>query len=187
MSRIGAPFLLPRGGNAAGRQGRTAHRRSGTCLTAKGCDWPRNGLNRCMVGTALDWIGKPGPHAWQRETSLFSRWIWTPAETKKARFVVASSCVPRGVRGSPVASGCRSLFGIRRLAPPQGTTTAIPVHPWRPSSLLSGCPPTGTRPQARAKLGKAGDRDKGRHMQEKYARESEKKLLCKKADFSLAG
>jgi hypothetical protein len=36
-------------------------------------------------------------------------------------------------------------------------------------------------------MGKAGNRDKGRHMQEKYAPESEKKLLCKKADFSLAG
>ena len=38
-----------------------------------------------------------------RWTSLFSRRIWKPAETKKARSVVALSCVPRGVRGSPVS------------------------------------------------------------------------------------
>jgi len=82
------------------------------CLTATGCKSPRNGANRCMVRTALDWIGKPGPHTWQRETSLFSRWIWKPAETKKARFVVASSYVPRGVRGSPVAPAADRCSGL---------------------------------------------------------------------------
>lgn len=161
-------------------------------LTATGCISPRNGITRCMVGTALDWIGKPGPHAWQGETSLFSRWLWTPAETKKARFVVASSCVPRGVRGSPVASGCRSLFGIRwlRHLVPNHLKGPLPrslVHPWRPSSLLSGCPPTDTRPQARAKLGKRGDRVYGRHMQGKKSGWDQKIQGCVKIEIRVAG
>ena len=58
------------------------------------------------------------------------------------------------------ASGCRSLFGTRSSSEPGSCLRDI--HPpranpclWRLSGLLSGCPPTGTRPQARAKLGRA--------------------------------
>ena len=51
-----------------------------------------------------------------------------------------------------VASGCRSMrrscrTGDRRLR----------SHSGRLSGLLSGCPPTDTRPQARAKMSNAGD------------------------------
>ena len=50
------------------------------------------------------------------------------------------------------------MFGTR-LAPgslPRGypSPESEPFCPWRLSGLLSGCPPTGTRPQARAKLGR---------------------------------
>ena len=91
----------------------------------------------------LPWsgTGDPDPHARQRRTSLFGD-RQLSVVTKKARSVVALSRVPRGERGAPVfASGCRSRvqgsrFFLRRL-----------------SGLLSGCPPTDTRPQARAKLG----------------------------------
>src|SRR5918998_6370105 len=38
-----------------------------------------------------------------RWTSLFGVDLWRANETKKARSVVALSCVPRGVRGSPVS------------------------------------------------------------------------------------
>jgi hypothetical protein len=57
---------------------------------------------------------------------------------EKARSVVALSRVPRlaGFAGSPPAAG---FF-------------------WRLTGLLSGSPPTDTRPQARAKLGKPIDR-----------------------------
>lgn len=55
-------------------------------------------------------------------------------ETKKARYVVALSRVPHGERGSPVSSPATGL-------------------PRQLSGLLSGFLPTGTRQQARAKLG----------------------------------
>lgn len=81
---------------------------------------------------------------------------------QKSPSVVASSYVPRGERGSPVfppAAGCcrvRCRHPDRRLGAPARPASIL--KPWRLSGLLSGCPPTGTRPQARAKLGKGADR-----------------------------
>src|SRR5579883_2269499 len=72
------------------------------------------------------------PHARQRETSLFGKPTFGgPTETKKARSVVALSRVPRLARyaGSPPAAG---------------------LSKGRLTGLLSGSPPTDTRPQARA-------------------------------------
>ncbi len=70
-----------------------------------------------------------------RKTSLFGKSTFGgPTETKKARSVVALSRDPPLRRGSPV-----------RLR--------LPVFTRRLTGLLSGSPPTDTRPQARAKLG----------------------------------
>src|SRR5215472_11531459 len=85
-----------------------------------------------------------------------------PAETKKARSVVALSRVPRGERGAPVSPPAVSqVFGAasdRRLLCLETSrpfdTPSWRSHSGRLSGLLSGCPPTDTRPQARANLGK---------------------------------
>src|SRR4051794_16314444 len=99
-----------------------------------------------------------------RWTSLFGVDLWRADETKKARSVVALSCVPRGERGSPVSppaagrcSGRGSLRQnrgpcLRDIHPPRANPC-----PWRLSGLLSGCPPTSTRPQARANVGQGLD------------------------------
>src|SRR4051794_6197697 len=98
-----------------------------------------------------------------RWTSLFGVDLWRADETKKARSVVALSCVPRGERGSPVsppAAGRCSGRGspsnrgpcLRDIHPPRANPC-----PWRLSGLLSGCPPTSTRPQARANVGQGLD------------------------------
>src|SRR6185312_16128673 len=73
----------------------------------------------------------PGCAPGKIDKPLWAPAFGVPAETKKARSVVASSRVPRwaGFAGSPPAAG---LFK-RRL-----------------TGLLSRSPPTGTRPQARA-------------------------------------
>jgi hypothetical protein len=91
--------------------------------------------NSAMKGfRAFDWIGlesrSPRP---ARKTSLFDAPAYPAGSDEKARSVVALSRVPRlaGFTGSPPAAGPR-----RRV-----------------TGLLSGSPPTGTRPQARAKLG----------------------------------
>src|ERR1700687_395793 len=61
--------------------------------------------------------------------------------TKKDSSVVALPRFPRSARGAPVRLRL-PVTGARKQA-----------LPWRLSGLLSGCPPTDTRPQARAKLG----------------------------------
>ena len=72
-----------------------------------------------------------------RKTSLFGTPDLETGRDEKARSVVALSRVPRlaGFAGSPPAVG---------------------LYRWL-TGLLSGSPPTDTRPQARAKLGKAED------------------------------
>ncbi len=72
-----------------------------------------------------------------RKTSLFGTPDLEAGRDEKARSVVALSRVPRlaGFAGSPPAVG---------------------LYRWL-TGLLSGSPPTDTRPQARAKLGKAED------------------------------
>src|ERR1700722_8144343 len=99
---------------------------------------------RVLHPTMLPWIGAgdPDPHCRQGWTSLFGDDLWRVNETKKARSVVALSSVPRGERGAPVSPPAvdrwceEAAFFLRRL-----------------SGLLSGCPPTDTLQQARAKLG----------------------------------
>src|SRR6202451_3656026 len=99
---------------------------------------------RFLHPAMLPWIGTgdPDPHCRQGWTSLFGDDLWRVNETKKARSVVALSSVPRGERGAPVSPPAvgrwceEAAFFLRRL-----------------SGLLSGCPPTDTLPQARAKLG----------------------------------
>src|SRR5215217_8807283 len=96
---------------------------------------------------ALDWSGKSRSARPARWTSLFGVDLWKANETKKARSVVALSRVPRGERGAPVS-------------PPAAGRKLRKVDPLlrRLSGLLSGYLPTDTRPQARAKLGKAGNK-----------------------------
>ena len=74
-----------------------------------------------------------------RKTSLFGKPDLETGRDEKARSVVALSRVPRlaGFAGSPPA-----VDFYRRL-----------------TGLLSGSPPTDTRPQARAKMGKTEDRN----------------------------
>jgi len=98
-------------------------------------------------------------------SSVFAPAGGEPAETKKARSVVALSRVPRWERGAPVRlrlpvtvarSGEPSAAPLERGAGlfATGKETLGSSSPWRLSGLLSGYLPTDTRPQARAKLGK---------------------------------
>jgi hypothetical protein len=82
--------------------------------------------------------GEPPTARRARWTSLFSRRIWKPAETKKARSVVALSCVPRGERGSPVsppAAGRCSGRGFRR-----GPCLGDIQSPRERTHVPGGCP-----------------------------------------------
>src|SRR5262249_17303250 len=101
----------------------------------------------CCLG--LEW-GDPTPHGRQGGTSLFGSHAGggRPAETKEARSVVALSRVPRGERGAPVSppAAGQVVSELKRSHQP------LRSHSGRLSGLLSGCPPTDTRPQARAKL-----------------------------------
>ena len=89
--------------------------------------------SECSVAFAWSGIGSRSARP-ARKTSLFGKPALEAGRDEKARSVVALSRVPRlaGFAGSPPAAG---LF-------------------WRLTGLLSGSPPTDTRPQARAKLGK---------------------------------
>lgn len=92
--------------------------------------------------------------------------LWRDRQkTKKARSVVALSCVPHGGWGSPVsppAAGlCRgsdqqpiARFLIRELRL-EGISIPLNLTPdlRRLCEVSPACPPTSTRPQARAKLG----------------------------------
>jgi hypothetical protein len=97
----------------------------------------------------------PTPPLWRRQQ-----------KTKKARSVVALSCVPHGGWGSPVsppAAGlCRgsdqvpiTRFLIRELRL-EGISIPLNLTPdlRRLCRVSPACPPTSTRPQARAKLGR---------------------------------
>lgn len=95
------------------------------------------------LGRAIVWKGETRPHARQDGQASLVRRTWNPAETKKARSVVALSCVTRFGRGRRFASGYWSVLQRGNLS-----------NDWRFSGLLSGDPPTSTQPQARAKLGK---------------------------------
>jgi len=98
----------------------------------------------------------PAPPLWRRRQ-----------KTKKARSVVALSCVPHGGWGSPVsppAAGlCRgsdqmpiARYPIRELRL-EGISIPLNLTPdlRRLCGVSPACPPTSTRPQARAKLGNA--------------------------------
>jgi hypothetical protein len=69
-----------------------------------------------------------------------------PAVIQKSPSVVALSRVARGERALPVRLRL-PVAGARE----QSKQSALSLR--RLSGLLSGCPPTDTRPQARAKLG----------------------------------
>jgi hypothetical protein len=81
-------------------------------------------------------MGRPRPHAWQRETSLFGVRLWRAHETKKARpsLLQATSPVECGVRRfNPPAAGC-----CRGPADPLLDLPEVPAggfHPCRPSPL----------------------------------------------------
>lgn len=132
--------------------------------------------NKPLHGSKLPWIGSGYPvrtPGKEKQASSVAGYGNQPRPKKPASSLLqAASPAEYGVhRSPPAADRCSGLDDddTFNVGPPQGITAAIPVHPWRPSSLLSGCPPTDTRPQARAKLGKAGNRNNGRHMQEKFS------------------
>jgi hypothetical protein len=87
--------------------------------------------------------GDPVPHCWQRWTSPFGvPGIGAGSEPKKPFRRCFKPRRPLRAGYAGFASGCRSREqGSKRL------------FLRRLSGLLSGCPPTDTRPQARAKLG----------------------------------
>jgi hypothetical protein len=62
-----------------------------------------------------------------RWTSLFGCRTWNPAETKKARSVVALSCVTRFGRGRRFASGCWSVHRGWSLRLSPSTTGVFPA------------------------------------------------------------
>src|SRR5579863_940005 len=121
---------------------------------ARGAARPCDGDTTCgFLTRAMPWIGAgcsrsaPG----QDRTSLFGADLWRAGETKKARSVVALSRVPRGERGTPVSPPAAGQVVSELLT--IANVTFLRSRSGRLSGLLSGCPPTDTRPQARAKLG----------------------------------
>ncbi len=65
---------------------------------------------RHHVKEAIVWKGDTRPHARQDGQASSVRRTWNPAETKKARSVVALSCVTRFGRGRRFASGYWSVL-----------------------------------------------------------------------------
>lgn len=117
----------------------------------------------------LPWIGsgKPGPHAWQEKQASSVAGSGNRLRPKKpaSSLLQAASPAEYGVHRSPPAADlCLELDGLRHL---EGSHPRSLVRSGRPSGLLSGCPPIDTRPQARANMGKAGDRGIARSNQEK--------------------
>ena len=91
--------------------------------------------------------GDPVPHCWQRRTSPFGvPGIGAGSHPKKPfrRCFKPRRQWRAGIAGSPPAAGRGSK--------------EVQFLPWRLSGLLSGCPPTDTRPQARAKLGNSANK-----------------------------
>src|SRR5580704_7436544 len=106
--------------------------------------WTRR-IAPSKVFMAIAWIGMRSRSARPaRKTSLFGKPALEAGRDEKARSVVALSRVPRlaGFAGSPPAVGPNE----------------------RLTGLLSGSPPTDTRPQARAKMGRCRNREnRGEH------------------------
>ena len=109
----------------------------------------------------LPWIGAgdPDPHGRQGWTSLFGA---RPLEGQRDQKSPLRRCFkprpPLSAGCAGFASGCRSRW-LRKLD----------RFLRRLSGLLSGCPPTDTRPQARAKLGDARNNRCGHDLQENSA------------------
>ena len=125
---------------------------------------------RTLNPTVLPWIGLGRPRSARpaRWTSLFGARAgrWRAGRDQKSplrRCFKPRPPLSAGCAG--FASGCRS--GVSEL---QATAdlTSWRSHSGRLSGLLSGCPPTDTRPQARAKLGKAINNRASRESQEKF-------------------
>jgi hypothetical protein len=133
---------------------------SGTMNDRAGVRWRHDAVRAQRPDdAALDWIRENRIRTRGKRNKPLRCRPLEGRRDQKSPFVVASSYVPRGERGSPVfppAAGCcrvRCRHPDRRLGAPARPASIL--KPWRLSGLLSGCPPTDTRPQARAKLGKA--------------------------------
>src|SRR5438093_1606421 len=68
---------------------------------------------------------------------------------------------------SPPAAG--QVFSELRRSQRHNATSLVRSHSGRLSGLLSGCPPTDTRPQARAKLGNCAHKRYARALQEIFS------------------
>jgi hypothetical protein len=116
-------------------------------VRTRGCRiarWRRDASGRSLP-SGMPWMrtGTPDPHARQRRTSLFGSraGLWRTGRDQKSPL---RRCfeprAPRRAGSASFASDCQSTGSGSRCLPR------------RQSGLLSGCPPTDTRPQARASL-----------------------------------
>jgi hypothetical protein len=119
MARDGASARQLRGGGATGRS--DAPPAAGIAKRPRSGMMSRRSRSRSDRPDDLPWIGsgKPGPHAWQGETSLFGCRMWNPAETKKARssLLQAASPAENGVHRSPPAADRCSGFDGPAMTP----------------------------------------------------------------------
>ena len=95
---------------------------------------------------AVDWKGVPSARLARMDKPLRILRLWRAEGDQKSPL---RRCFKSRRSGRPryagFASGCRLIIGYVEKTDTSG----------RLSGLLSGCPPTDTRPQARAKLGNA--------------------------------
>src|SRR6202035_205040 len=92
---------------------------------------------------------------------------------------------PLRTRCAGFASGCRSMFSeLRPWTSGQSDLGSWRSRSGRLSGLLSGCPPTDTRPQARAKLGEGAISLYCDPLQELSASKVKKLLRCRGAELA---
>ena len=95
---------------------------------------------------AVDWKGVPSARLARMDKPLRVLCLWRAKRDQKSPLRRCFKSRPSGrTRYAGFASGCRLIIGWVEKRDTSG----------RLSGLLSGCPPTDTRPQARAKLGNA--------------------------------
>lgn len=107
------------------------------------------GFNGQAAVAAVDWKESPSARLAKMDKPLRIPCLWRAQRDQKSPLRRCFKSRPSGrTRYAGFASGCRLIIGS--IEKTDG--------PGRLSGLLSGCPPTDTRPQARAKLGKGGIR-----------------------------
>ena len=123
------------------------------------------------MSAAFAWNGRPDPHARQGcSASSVTTAFGEPSETKKARYVVASSRVLRGDGVHRFRFPAADLIGIS----PELLGPSLCEGLGRRFGLLSEAPPVGTQPQARAIIGQAVRRPNAVNIQAVFAPRAQK-------------